>query len=153
MMTLTGEEWTTLVLRIVLLAILYGVIALVVVIGLAEIRALAEMRTRDRSGDQMRLVVIEGPADLVNRSWPLKPVTTIGRTAGNAVVIDAPYLSGMHAEIVREHGGWWVRDAGSTNGTRVNGRPVSTRSAIEPGDVVQFGFIRLLLVEGTEPEA
>jgi pSer/pThr/pTyr-binding forkhead associated (FHA) protein len=80
----------------------------------------------------------------------LLPLTTIGRTPKNTVSIDDPYLSGEHAEIVRESGAWWVRDKGSTNGTLLNGVAVGGRTAIRAGDIVQFGGIRLQLLAGVE---
>lgn len=142
-MTLTADEWVTLALRVALIGLLYGAVALVLRIGLAELRALAEAKAPSGAADALRLVVIEGGAVPVGKSWPLQPVTSIGRTAGNVVAIDDPYLSGEHAEIAREAGAWWVRDKGSTNGTLLNGVPVAGRTAIHPGDVVQFGVIRL----------
>jgi len=148
--TLTGEEWTTLALRVGLIGLLYGAIALVVRIGLGELKALAEAKVPSRPDESLRLVVLDGPTVATGRSWPLQPVTTIGRTAGNTVAIDDPYLSGEHAEIVREAGAWWVRDKGSTNGTLLNGVAVGGRRAIRPGDVVQFGGIRLQLLVGAD---
>ena len=148
-MTLSADEWVTLVLRILLIGLLYGAIALIVRIGLGELRALAEAKERPAAAEESRLVVVEGPAPLTGRSWALGPTTTIGRRRGNAIAIDDPFLSGEHAEIVREAGGWWVRDKGSTNGTLLNGVPVAGRTAIRPGDVVQFGTIRLQLLPGT----
>jgi len=148
--TLTGEEWTTLALRIGLIGLLYGAIVLVVKIGLGELTALAEANAPAPLEAPLRLVVLAGSPVGAGRSWPLQPVTTIGRTAANTVAIDDPYLSGEHAEIVREAGAWWVRDKGSTNGTLLNGVALGGRTAIRPGDIVQFGSIRLQLLAGAD---
>ena len=61
------------------------------------------------------------------------------------------FLGLLHAEIVQEAGSWWVRDRDSTNGTLLNGAPVAAFTAIRPGDVLQFGHIRLQVVPGDEP--
>jgi hypothetical protein len=148
--TLTGEEWVTLALRVLLIGLLYGAIALVVRVGLGELKALAEVNTPVSPDEPLRLVEVGGAPGRAGRNWPLQPVTTIGRTSGNTVAIDDPYLSGEHAEIVREAGAWWVRDLGSTNGTLLNGVAVGGRTAIRPGDVVQFGSIRLQLLVGAD---
>src|SRR5688500_17144156 len=51
-------------------------------------------------------------------SGPLR----IGRAPENQVVLGDTYASGRHAEVVTHEGGRAVRDLGSTNGTRLNGR-------------------------------
>jgi pSer/pThr/pTyr-binding forkhead associated (FHA) protein len=42
-------------------------------------------------------------------------------------------------------GNWYVRDAGSTNGTLVNGQDVVAPSPIQPGDVLTLGGVQLRL--------
>jgi hypothetical protein len=115
--TLSGDEWTTLVLRVAAGRPALWRHRLVAKITLGELKALAEDRAKPERDESWQLVVLDGPGDVVGRRWPLLPLTTIGRTPKNTVSIDDPYLSGEHAEIVRESGAWWVRDKGSTNGT------------------------------------
>ena len=57
----------------------------------------------------------------------LRPGETLrfGRSRDCDVPIDAPRASRHHAEIFPEDGGHAVRDLGSTNGTLLNGAPVS----------------------------
>ena len=69
-------------------------------------------------------------------------VSTVGRGVGVDVAIDDPTVSRLHAEIVRRGPHVYVADLGlSTNGTRVNGRPVGRR-ILRDGDVVSFGTAR-----------
>ncbi|MCW2615553.1 MAG: domain containing protein [Frankiales bacterium] len=69
-------------------------------------------------------------------------VTTVGRGAGVDIVLDDPSVSGLHAELIRRGAYVYVTDLGlSTNGTRVNGRPVGRRVLLE-GDVIAFGAAR-----------
>ena len=69
-------------------------------------------------------------------------VTTVGRGGGVDIVLEDPSVSRLHAELVRRGGHVYVSDLGlSTNGTRVNGRPVGRRVLLE-GDVVAFGATR-----------
>lgn len=76
-------------------------------------------------------------------SFPLtREVTTIGRGEGVDIPVDDPSVSRLHAEIVCRGMHVYVADLGlSTNGTRVNGRPVGRR-ALDDGDVVSFGAAR-----------
>lgn len=48
-------------------------------------------------------------------------------------------VSGLHAEIRVIDGVWRIHDAGSTNGTFVNGARVEGSAALNDGDRVQFG--------------
>jgi transcriptional regulator with GAF, ATPase, and Fis domain len=47
-------------------------------------------------------------------------------------------LSSTHARLVRELGGWTLEDAGSTNGSMVNGARV-TRARLDDGDRIELG--------------
>lgn len=66
-----------------------------------------------------------------------KPVT-FGRKAGNTVVIASVSVSRVHAEVRREGHGFVLYDRGSSNGTRVNGEPV-TSHVLQPGDEIAIG--------------
>jgi hypothetical protein len=69
-------------------------------------------------------------------------VTTVGRGSGVDVALEDPTVSRLHAELVRRGPHVYVADLGlSTNGTRVNGRPVGRRT-LRDGDVVSFGTAR-----------
>ncbi|CAN5485755.1 hypothetical protein BH23ACI1_BH23ACI1_30780 [soil metagenome] len=53
-----------------------------------------------------------------------------------------PLSSGRHAEFVFEDGHWWVVDCASTNGTRLNGLPVS-RARLQDRDRLSFRDVDL----------
>ena len=70
-------------------------------------------------------------------------VTTVGRGAGVDIGLADPTVSRLHAEIVIRGPHVYVSDLGlSTNGTRVNGRPVGRR-ILADGDVISLGMARL----------
>lgn len=79
----------------------------------------------------------------------LRPVETlmIGRTPDNDLAIDHPLVSRRHARIDRSGARWTVTDLGSTNGTFINGRRVTSPSALAIGDVVDLGGSRLVLLD------
>jgi pSer/pThr/pTyr-binding forkhead associated (FHA) protein len=76
----------------------------------------------------------------------LQPVTTLGRAHGCTLPIDDTYVSATHAVLAWHDGRWWLRDAGSTNGTLLNEQPVpETETPIAYGDVIAVGTARLRL--------
>lgn len=70
---------------------------------------------------------------------------TIGRSGQNDIVLNESQVSRQHARIAVIDGDYLLEDAGSTNGTYVNGQRVSRRVRLLDGDEVRFGE-RLLLV-------
>jgi pilus assembly protein CpaF len=72
-----------------------------------------------------------------------KDQISIGRVAGNDLVLANATVSSRHAELVRENGGWVVRDGGSTNGTFVNGKQVEAPMQVREGDELRVGAFRI----------
>lgn len=67
----------------------------------------------------------------------------VGRDPSCQVHLDHPSVSRHHAEIRRRDGRFEIRDAGSTNGTYVNGQRVTDWTALGPGDELQIGPFQL----------
>ncbi|MCA9675789.1 MAG: sigma 54-interacting transcriptional regulator, partial [Myxococcales bacterium] len=68
----------------------------------------------------------------------------IGKSPGCDVVVDDPYVSGVHCLVERRgDGGLLVRDSGSKNGTQVNGIPIEIAD-VGPGSVITIGQTRLV---------
>jgi len=63
----------------------------------------------------------------------------IGRAEESDVVLADRTASRRHARLVHDEGSWWVEDMGSRAGTRRNGRPVTLRERLSPGDQVGVG--------------
>jgi hypothetical protein len=64
---------------------------------------------------------------------------TIGRDGSCDLLIGHTSVSRCHARLDREADRWVLTDAGSTNGTRVNGWRVRQPVPVQPGDYVMFG--------------
>ena len=73
---------------------------------------------------------------------------TIGRKADNALVIEDPSVSGHHAQIVKVQAVFFLEDLKSTNGTAINGRPI-TRHQLRDADVITIGQHRLVFQENS----
>jgi pSer/pThr/pTyr-binding forkhead associated (FHA) protein len=75
------------------------------------------------------------------RAFPLEEgVATVGRENADILLSD-PSVSRKHAEVEFRGADALVTDAGSTNGTVVNGRRIAAgeQQALEPGQEVRFG--------------
>ena len=82
------------------------------------------------------LVGIGGP--VAGQTFSLLTENTIGRIAGNAIPIASGALSKRHARVMFVGGEFQIVDMGSTNGTSVNGKRVTSR-ALADGDLVEVG--------------
>jgi hypothetical protein len=80
-------------------------------------------------------------------------IVTVGRASGNDVVIPDPSVSRRHALLKRsERGVFLMVDAGSSNGTTVNGQSVLARghgppSQLKTGDDVHLGRVACTFVD------
>ena len=81
----------------------------------------------------------------VGERIPLRAVSGIGRDAGNDVVLNDEAASAEHAVVSFAEGEWWIEDAGSTNGTLVNGSRIWDKERLQYGDLIQVGRIALRL--------
>lgn len=71
-------------------------------------------------------------------------VVGIGRALDNAVILGAETVSRHHARLTPRGGAWLLEDLGSTHGTAVNGRRVTT-ALVRAGDRIEIGGERLVL--------
>jgi Protein of unknown function (DUF3662)/Inner membrane component of T3SS, cytoplasmic domain len=65
----------------------------------------------------------------------------IGRSRECDVVLADGNVSRRHAELRPAAGGWAITDLGSTNGVKVNGRPVHDAYPVTPGDHIEVGTV------------
>ena len=75
------------------------------------------------------------------RKYVMKaPRSRIGRDPSNQIVIgDDAYASRFHAWVTYEDGHFFVEDLGSTNGTLLNGSPLTRRRPLMTGDKLRVG--------------
>lgn len=85
-----------------------------------------------------KLIPLDGAAPIVID----QDLTVVGRKSALCdVIINHSSISKLHCIIARTDGLLFVRDLGSTNGTKVNGQRVS-RGALLPGDEIAFAATR-----------
>ena len=84
------------------------------------------------------LVVERGPVPA--SQFPLQgDQITIGRSAGNDLVLADPEVSRRHVRVIRRADGFAVEDSGSTNGTFVNGQRITHLTMLQDGDTIDLG--------------
>lgn len=89
-----------------------------------------------------------------DRTWELLLVDdsyTIGRTAGNNLVLDYLKISRNHARIERKGGNFILQDLQSTNGTLVGGNRIE-QHRLQNGDTFQIGPTRIVFKSGFSSE-
>jgi pSer/pThr/pTyr-binding forkhead associated (FHA) protein len=90
--------------------------------------------------------------DLRGRRLPITlPVVNVGRADYNDIVIADPSVSTTHAKLQRRDDVWVLTDLGSTNGTFVEGEPVTGETALTPGTTLRFGDVAALFEPHDEP--
>ncbi|MFQ5351072.1 MAG: EAL domain-containing protein [Thermoanaerobaculia bacterium] len=79
----------------------------------------------------------------------------IGRHPDQDLTLDSGSVSGRHAEIHAAEGELEIVDLGSTNGTLLNGRPLTEARPLREGDIVQLATLefRLGILEAGRTEA
>jgi predicted component of type VI protein secretion system len=93
------------------------------------------------------VVLTEGFA---GRTYELKGErVTIGRLEDNTIQISEPSVSSHHCELLLQGQEIVVRDLQSTNGTYIDGEPV-TQAVLKPGQVLRLGAVEMRL-EGDAP--
>ena len=82
-----------------------------------------------------------------------RDITLVGRDGDVCdLVIAHKSVSKLHSVLVKSDGLLFVRDLGSTNGTKVNGQKI-TRGALLPGDLIAFAGAKFKIFLGPgEPD-
>ena len=91
-----------------------------------------------RSRRASRLVVLE-PKERKGHAWDLAGELTIGRAAGCQITLDDSYVSQLHARVFIRDSVLYVEDLGSTNGTYLNTRKVTSAVPLQRGDKLKVG--------------
>lgn len=127
--------------------------------GARAVRKVAGTVVREAQSDmrgEAFLVAAEKNSEPMNKILLSQTrIITVGRQAGVSLLIDHPSVSRRHAEVAYAEGHYILRDAGSSNGTFVNGVRLTPGSAhlLAPGNVVSFGKVDYLFqIEQAAPQ-
>ena len=97
------------------------------------------------SKEPTKLLITGGP--LTGTIIPLgnKPIS-IGRAPDSTLVLEDPYVSTRHAELVKVDDQWYVADLSSTNGTFVDDERIPDERSLPLGVTARIGQTTFELV-------
>jgi len=134
-----------LVLRILLAALLYGFLGL----------ALYTMWQDMKQQGQLLAARQPPPLTLTSLAYDLtpsqrynKPEIILGRESGCDFPLDDQTVSSRHARLSYHQNQWWLEDMASTNGTYLNGEPVTAPVVITHGDEIRLGQVGVKIAIG-----
>jgi pSer/pThr/pTyr-binding forkhead associated (FHA) protein len=106
-----------------------------------QVRTQSGLESETMGGGEEMAVIVEKTKDNAFRSR-----VTIGRTANNDIVLDDASVSRFHAWLQVDGAAWQVFDAGSRNGTQVNGTRIVAKkgTALANGTRVKVGSVELI---------
>ena len=95
-------------------------------------------QSRQPDQRQLQLVVHAGP--LAGKGYPItSQMLTFGRDPDNDITLDDNEVSRHHARLLQRDDEIILEDLGSTNGTLVNGRPITGQHVLQPADIISIG--------------
>jgi pSer/pThr/pTyr-binding forkhead associated (FHA) protein len=119
--------------------------------GLTRRRKAEDPAPHAVNGWSATLVEVQGGAE--GNEYPIEGERiVVGRGPGVDLAFDDDEMSAQHAVFEHSRGGLTLTDLDSTNGTRVNGEPLTTR-ALAHGDRIELGghAFHLLLEKREKP--
>ncbi len=123
--------------RLLFVALLYLFLFAIMRTGIGLVRG---QRRKERTWN---LSVEKGPKELRGVTIAVRGPVIVGRSPNADIVIAAGYVSARHARFSLMGQNLFVEDLGSTNGTAVNGQPISEPVALNNNDIVNVGDVSI----------
>ncbi|MEG0370998.1 MAG: FHA domain-containing protein [Clostridium sp.] len=136
-------EQFSLILRFLLLGLIYIVLFKIVKVMYMDVKG-TKPSTKRKPKINYALEVEDAPENIgitKGSVFPIHSATTIGRKDINNISIEDPFVSSHHAKIVLKEAKLYLKDLGSTNGTRRNGDDVKEFQEIYVGDFIEIGRV------------
>lgn len=128
-------------LRVITAAILLGIV-LVVFLALWRDHQTVVQQAGSARRVYGQLIAVEqhdGQTHETGETYPLLPLTSLGRAPTNTILIDDSFASSEHARVILKEGQWWLEDRQSRNGTFLNGVLIGQPVVMTDGDVIGIG--------------
>jgi len=105
--------------------------------------------TLDELPESMGMLVVKRGPNAGSKFVLESDVTRAGRHPDSEIFLDDITVSRRHAEIVRNNGGYDLKDVGSLNGTYLNRERIEGAVRLRNGDELQIGKFKLVFFSGT----
>ncbi len=137
------------VLRVISAGLLLALLMAIALFLWRDLRSTANQMENERRvyGYLIAMQEHEGTLLPTGDLHPLLPMTSLGRSPTNTIVITDSTASSEHALLLRKQGQWWLEDRRSRNGTTLNWVPTTEPVIVTNGDVIGIGsmFFRIEL--------
>ncbi|MEG0128581.1 MAG: FHA domain-containing protein [Clostridium sp.] len=136
-------EQFSLILRFLLLGLIYIVLFKIIKIMYMDVKG-TKPKPKKKPKFNYALEVEDAPENIgitKGSVFPIHSATTVGRKDINSISIEDPFVSSHHAKFVLKDGRLYLKDLGSTNGTRRNGDEVSEFQEVYVGDFIEIGRV------------
>jgi hypothetical protein len=142
-----STELVLFLLRLISGTLLIAVLVLLFVFMWRDYHSTASQAEASRRtyGRLTSLLEVDGTHAVTGQSYPLLPITSLGRAPTNTIPIDDTFASSEHAVVAMRSGQWWLEDRKSRNGTTLNGMPVTQAIIVTDGDIIGIGKMRFRL--------
>lgn len=135
------------VLKIVFLALLYFFIYRAIRSVIVDLRPPTRAQTgraqpaiKSKGGGKApRSVVVVDESGSKVETLRLDGTLQVGRAEACQIRLPDTYASAFHARIFSRDGSWFVEDLGSTNGTYLNQRRITSPAELRAGDKIRIG--------------
>jgi len=128
--------------KILFLALLYLFLLAAVRAGIGMVRTGGAKKQPKGLG----ITVVRGPKEIAGITLPLSGAVVVGRSPDADLVIADDFVSSIHVRVTPSDGGVIIEDLGSTNGTLINGQPVTRPLNVSVGDLIEIGTNQLKVV-------
>ena len=124
--------------RLLLLALLYLFLFAAVRAGIGLVAG-----QRVKAKGAWTLAIVKGPRELLNTKVAVTVPIVVGRSPGADIVLGDDFVSGRHLRVSPVGEAAVAEDLGSTNGTLLNGNPLTAPTSLQVGDAIDIGAVRL----------
>lgn len=145
-------DWLLLLLRLLLAVALYLFLGAVLFLLWRNLRCSNEAdHISSRRYGQLIVIGLPPVNDVaeevlqIGSTFPIQPVTSLGRSTDNTIIIPDTYASSEHALLAYRGGQWMLEDRGSRNGTMLNRVMIAGPTVVSSGDIVGIGQVDLRL--------
>lgn len=142
-----SPELVLFILRLMAAALLLGFVGALAWLLIKDLKVTnALLQQNQQQQGSIRILGFESlPSESKSNGsqYPLLPVTSIGRSPANTIVVHDDFASNEHALISLRGRHWWLEDLNSHNGTLLNDLPLEAAAVVTAGDVITIGQTRL----------